>query len=70
MPSIPPGAVRIMDVSNLNPGDTVEARSLGAVLFAGEIELVAPHLGVLWIRQGSWQDRKLLDPTEYELWKR
>lgn len=62
-------AVRIADLSELRSGDTIEARHLGTVKFAGEVELVAAHLGILWLRHGSWHHRKLLDSAEYELWK-
>lgn len=70
MPSTPQDAVLVKDLSHLKRGDTIEARRFDTVLFTGEVELVSPRLGVLWIRHGSWQNRKLLDSTEYHFWKR
>jgi hypothetical protein len=61
--------VRIDDLSGLQRGDTIEARTYETVHYRGEIELIAPRLGVLWLRHGSWRHRKLLDPADYELWK-
>lgn len=59
----------------LHGGDVIEARHWlqgiyrGTVAYCGTVESIAPHLGVLWLRQGPLRERKLVDTIEYELWK-
>ena len=62
-------AFRITDLRTLLPGDDVEARTGGTVLYRGTVETASAHLGILWIRYGPERTRKLLDRTEYDLWK-
>lgn len=69
MPAAQEHPIHIQDLSALRRGDTVEARHYDTVHYRGEIDAVVPHLGVLWLRHGPWQDRTLLEVTEYALWK-
>jgi hypothetical protein len=69
LPATHQRTVRVADLNELCRGDTIEARTYDTLHYRGEIEVVVPHLGILWIRHGTWRERKLLDPTEYELWK-
>ena len=62
-------AFRVTNLSTVHPGDDLEARQGNTVIYRGEVEETSPQLGVLWIRYGPLQTRKLLDHTEYELWK-
>ncbi|WJZ66361.1 hypothetical protein [Kocuria rosea] len=60
---------RIQDLARLHRGDTLEARRYGTVRYRGVVDDVVPHLDVLWLRHGPWQERTLLEAAEYELWK-
>lgn len=57
-------------VTGLRTGDVVQAHQPGTLLvYQDRVELVAPHRGVLWIRHGVFNERKLIDANEYRIVK-
>ena len=58
-------------LTQLRPGDVIEARKAGSLLvYQGEVDHIAPQRGVLWIRYGPFNERKLLDASEYQIYQR
>ncbi|MFE5837470.1 hypothetical protein [Arthrobacter sp. NPDC056493] len=53
-------------LSVLTPGDCVEAHSDEGLRWAGNVELVAPSLGMVWI-QTDKGERKALDIYDFEI---
>jgi hypothetical protein len=62
-------AVRILDLSKLERGDAIEVHHFDTVALRGQVDAVAPHLGILWIQQNACHGRKLVTLTEHEVWK-
>ncbi len=56
------------DLTTVDPGDRVEARELhSSTSITGDVELVVPQQGILWIRHGALRERKLLDVGTYQV---
>jgi hypothetical protein len=60
---------RLHDLTRLRHGDPVEARRYDTVHHRGRIDGLVPHLGILWLRHGPWQERVLLEATAYDPWR-
>jgi len=57
-----------MDLTQLQAGDVIEVRQPNTLLlYQGVVDHVFPEQGVLWIRCGPLQERKLLDASEFQL---
>lgn len=55
-------------VADLRAGDMVQAQHLhGPQTYRGEVDAVLPEMGLLWIRHGALQTRKLLEASEYRI---
>ncbi|MHC5560820.1 hypothetical protein [Kocuria sp. U4B] len=68
MPTPAQGTTPQTDLADLRAGDAVEAHQLhGPRIYRGEVETTAPAQGILWIRHGALQERKLLDAAEYHI---
>lgn len=62
--------VTVTSVADLHIGDIIEARRLGSsCVHHGEVDALAPRQGVLWILSGPFNQRMLLDVSEYVLSK-
>ncbi|GAA3698761.1 hypothetical protein GCM10023081_39580 [Arthrobacter ginkgonis] len=62
--------IRVFDVSQVDPGDLVEARRGGKMHHRGPAEEAVPALNVLWIFEQETGLRKLIEAGEYEIWAR
>lgn len=60
---------RLVPITELRRGDRIEARHSYQERYIGIVELVARELGVVWIRETRLGERKLLDPTEHQLYR-
>ncbi|GEO97563.1 hypothetical protein [Kocuria turfanensis] len=61
-------STQVHDLSHLRPGDFVQARLPGTLLvYEGHVETVVPPQGVLWIRHGAFQERRLIALDEYDM---
>jgi hypothetical protein len=58
----------ILDLSGLRRGDNVEVRRNGITHYFGQVDSVAPDLGVLWINEGVAGYRKMLETVDYTVW--
>ncbi len=68
MPTLTEVRRKVTALDHLRIGDLVEARQLrGSSLYRGEVDIVVPEQGILWILHGSLKERILLDASEYEL---
>jgi len=60
--------IRVFDVSQIDPGDPIEARRDGRLHHCGPAEDSVPALNVFWIFEQETGLRKLIEASEYELW--
>lgn len=60
--------VRLNKLSTLHREKTVEARHQWSGYYRGRVESVVPRLNILWLQHGPFNERKLIDLTEYEIW--
>ena len=61
--------VSAQNLSTLRRGETIEARHPWSGHYRGKIESLVPHKGILWIQHGPFNERKLIDSTEYQIWR-
>jgi hypothetical protein len=57
----------ILDVSELRPGDRIEARRNDATHYFGQVDHTVPGYGMVWIIEGVGGRPKLLYRNEYVL---
>ena len=57
----------IQDLSQVRPGDFLEAVSQGVVRHRGVVVDTAPDAGVVWVRETGIGDRKMLAADTCEL---
>lgn len=68
MPTLTEVRRKVTTLDHLRIGDLVEARQLrGSSVYRGEVDIVVPEQGLLWILHGSLRTRILLEASEYEL---
>lgn len=67
MGSLADAASFIDDLTTVHAGHRLEAWSGGALHHFGVVEEKLPELGVLWIRETSTGQRKMLDLLGYDL---
>jgi hypothetical protein len=60
-------ALFVDDLTTVHVGHRLEAWSDGALHHLGIVEEKLPELGVLWIREASTGERKMLDVISYDL---
>lgn len=60
--------VRLNNLSTLHQGKPVEARHQWSDPYRGKVESVVPRLNILWLEHGPFNERTLIDLTEYEIW--
>ena len=58
---------RVQDLRMLRPGDTVEARRHGDVLYRGRVEALAPTYSVAWVRDDATGCRAMLQTGVFEV---
>lgn len=59
-----------IDIAYLRTGDIVEVRQPGTLMvYQGAVDLIVPQQGLIWIRYGPLQERKLIDASEYQIFK-
>lgn len=51
---------RFVDAARLEPGDHIEIYSHSGLLLRGQVDEIALHLEVIWIRENGTNDRRLL----------
>ncbi len=61
--AIPP----VQDLTQIRPGDHLEAWSQAVVRHRGIVEEAAPGLGVVWIRESGIGERRMLASDTFEL---
>ena len=59
---------RIDDLTRLRKGHWIQAWLGRELRYVGVVDLLAPDLGMVWIREGNLGERKLLDASEYTLY--
>lgn len=57
----------IQDLTQVRPGDLLEAVSQGVVHHQGVVEDTAPAVGVVWVRDARIGERKMLATDNFEL---
>ena len=70
-----PGATKTTppqtDLTSLRTGDVVEVyQRHGRLCYYGEIDTVDPTHGVLWLLHGALKERKLIEASEYQIYRR
>ncbi|PLC12816.1 hypothetical protein AUQ48_12005 [Kocuria flava] len=63
-------STRTVPVTELRRGDRIEARNSYQQRYVGIVDTVARELGMVWIRETHLGERKLLDPSEHQLYRR
>ncbi|NKX52999.1 hypothetical protein [Arthrobacter mobilis] len=59
--------IGIDSLPGLRQGELIEARQGGVVRERGRVDMVAPHLGVVWIVGSGLGTRRMLDLQEWEI---
>lgn len=62
-------STRTVAVTELRRGDRIEARNSHQQRYVGVVDTVARELGMVWIREIRLGERKLLDPSEHQLYR-
>jgi hypothetical protein len=57
----------LINLSDLRPGDRIEARRNGVTHYFGQVDHTVPEYGIVWIIEGVGGLRKLLYQDEYDL---
>jgi hypothetical protein len=57
----------VLDLSELHPGDRIEARRNGFTHYFGQVGHTVPGYGIVWIIEGVGGMRKLLYREDYDL---
>lgn len=71
MPETLAERTKVHDLSHLRPGDIVQVRLPGTrVIYEGEVEIVVPQHGILWMRHGALHERRLINTDEYDIFTR
>ncbi|GAA3684147.1 hypothetical protein GCM10023081_22280 [Arthrobacter ginkgonis] len=70
-PGVEPGSgwSKVVDISALTKGDRIEVRRGGLVLFGGLVDEAAPELGIVWLREHTLNERRILDPAGVSIWR-
>ncbi|MEV4954093.1 hypothetical protein [Paenarthrobacter nitroguajacolicus] len=55
------------DIEMLQPGDQINAWEGNVLISSGLVDLTAPDLGIIWIRQFGLGERKLILCLDYDL---
>ena len=64
-----PETAPVTDISELNPGDEIEARR-GRACYRGKVKDTAPGLGMVWIREHGHGGRRALPADDYSIHRR
>lgn len=57
------------DLALLRPGDMIEARQWDTVCHRGEVDIVVPGLGLLWLLEEPLKNRRLIEAQDYSIRK-
>lgn len=55
------------DLHMLRQGDRIQVSEPGASHYSGVVDLIAPSLGIIWLRQDGLGERKLILCPDYLL---
>lgn len=56
---------RLVEASALEPGDEIEALGPAGCSIRGQIDETALHMEIIWVREGSTHDRRLLHLDDF-----